>query len=876
VTVVSMSHLKAHLELWLGGDPLARPRFLVQGEWPTDHPAELYAAGQTVDVIACPSELAVREELVRDRPDDRPLVLITPVERVGADVLARLAKRGPLSLSPAAAMLQTFGVSSAEARVTQDRWLVDALVESAPAGGYTRTGARQLTYDRAWHELLHARYGIAIDDGLQELLAWAQTDAAGRLAGLSADEYEALSDRVSVLAPGSRGVLAAVRNGTGQRAVELGILAGVLADAPAGDARGASRSQFGLPLGGLAFDEDDARAWARASERLVTDGLVFDEASVIARLTNVADLVTQVGAESLVGRHPLLFAGLDQRLDDLASALGTQRKRPTPAGLDKVESAADAVGDHELAGRRGVDVLATMVVRLVRWLRSDEPAGASFVSAARAYADVAAYADWARIDLRERGSTGRLGSEISKLLQVVDERRAREEKAYATSLAAWTEHAAPTDELMGVEHVLDRVVAPLASAQPVLLIVLDGLSHRVAARLREDLSRTDWLEMRRTQHRHRPSVVSVLPSATTYSRTSLLTGMLKTGGQSDEKSGFREHPGLTAAGSSTRAPELFHKADLTAGHGGLAPPVLDAIAADGRVVGVVVNAIDDHLGRDDQLTAPWSVKHIRPLEKLLDAAREAGRLVVIASDHGHVLERDGTKRPSGGEGGERWRSAATEADDGEVLVEGPRVLAPGGRAILAVDEQVRYAPRKHGYHGGGSAQETLAPLLVLRTIGASNPDGWTEAPYDPPQWWLGAAVPEVAVVPDPALAPAVVESAPVAASIFDLLSTDATWIDALVASPRFAEQRQRAARASLPEERIRVILRALDAQNGRASSASLARATGIPPTRLPGAVAALRQLLNVEGYAVLTTDDEASTVVLDRALLETQFELETT
>ncbi|CAB4895749.1 unannotated protein [freshwater metagenome] len=875
MTLVSTSHLKRHLERWLDGPPLVRPRFLIHGEWPAERPTELVAFGHTVDVVSCPSELSVREELVRDRPDDRPLVMVTPIDRVGSDVIARLTKRRMISLLPAAAMLQTFGVSSAEARVTDDRWLVDALVESAPPGGYSRTGARQLTYDRAWTELLHARYGIAIGDGLDDLLRWAQTDAAGTVAGLPAEEFETLSDRLSTLAPGSRGILSAVRHGFGNRAVELGILAGVLADAPAGDDRGASRSRFGQALGGLAFDEDDARTWAAASGRILTEALSSEESSAIARLTNVADLVAQVGAESLVGRHPLLIAGLDQRLDDLAAALATWRRRPTPAGLDEVEAAADVVREHRLAGRRGADVLATMAVRLVRWLRTEEPDGPTFAAAAQSYAEGAAYADWARIDLRERGSTGRLGGEITKLLRVVDERRAREERLFSASLASWTAHAAPTDELMGVEHVLDRVVAPLASGRPVLLIVLDGLSHRVAARLREDLARTDWVEVRRAQHRHRPSVVSVLPSVTTHSRTSLLTGSLKTGGQSDEKTGFREHPALTATGSAARAPELFHKADLTAGHGGLAPPVLEAIAGGGRVVGAVVNAIDDHLSRDDQLTAPWSVTHIRPLEKLLDAARDAGRLVVVASDHGHVLERDGTKRPTGGEDGERWRSASTAADDGEVFVEGPRVLAPGGRAVLAVDEQIRYVPRKHGYHGGGSAQETLAPLLVLRTIGATNPDSWTEAPYDPPQWWLGAAVPEVAVTPDPALAPAIVESAPAAASIFDLLSTDATWIDGLIDSPRFAEQRRRAGRASLPEERVRLILRALDAQHGRASSAALARATGIPPTRLPGAVAALRQLLNVEGYAVLTTDDEASTVVLDRALLETQFELET-
>lgn len=52
---------------------------------------------------------------------------------------------------------------------------------------------------------------------------------------------------------------------------------------------------------------------------------------------------------------------------------------------------------------------------------------------------------------------------------------------------------------------------------------------------------------------------------------------------------------------------------------------------------------------------------------------------------------------------------------------------------------MRYAPRKHGYHGGASPQETLAPLLVLAP-GLTEPIAvWRQAPYDPPDWWTGQA-----------------------------------------------------------------------------------------------------------------------------------------
>ena len=100
-----------------------------------------------------------------------------------------------------------------------------------------------------------------------------------------------------------------------------------------------------------------------------------------------------------------------------------------------------------------------------------------------------------------------------------------------------------------------------------------------------------------------------------------------------------------------------------------------------------------------------------------------------------------------------------------------------------------------------------------------------------------------------------------------------TWIDRLLDTNLFAAQRKQAARTSLPEERIRAILSVLDARGGKLTGGALAERLGVPLFRLGGIVSALRRILNVEGYDVLSVDDSSETIELNRELLETQFGL---
>ena len=168
------------------------------------------------------------------------------------------------------------------------------------------------------------------------------------------------------------------------------------------------------------------------------------------------------------------------------------------------------------------------------------------------------------------------------------------------------------------------------------------MSMAVYRELERDLVWRGWVELVAEETPERPVVIAALPMVTEISRASLLCGAIRSGNSSTEKDGFSAHPGLCSACAPAAPPVLFHKGDLReVGAAGLAPGVAGSIAdPDQRIVGVVINAVDDHLAKGDQVRVSWTARHIRPMEELLEACRSAGRVVVLVSDHGHVLERE--------------------------------------------------------------------------------------------------------------------------------------------------------------------------------------------------------------------------------------------
>lgn len=416
---------------------------------------------------------------------------------------------------------------------------------------------------------------------------------------------------------------------------------------------------------------------------------------------------------------------------------------------------------------------------------------------------------------------------------------------------------------MGVETVLDRVVAPLAaSKRPVLLLVLDGAGWAVVRELLPDLARLGWTERQPETGGSVPPVLTVFPSVTEASRTALLMGSLTTGDQTPERKRFREHAALVAACRADSPPQLLHKADLAGPAAGQLPPELgDRLESDRhRVLGVVVNAVDDHLGATDQLDFPWTVATITPLGQLLGHALSGQRTLVLVADHGHVLERGTDLRPGGEGAGDRWRTGTP--GEGEVALEGPRVLLGGGAVVVPWTERLRYTPKRAGYHGGATPQEVVTPLLVLAPAGRAVA-GWREVPSERPSWWSEPRAQEPgAVEPLPAPAPFADGQFP----LFEEPRATSVVQAALNSAP--VRARRAAMGADAPDAEVVLrLLQVLEEAAGPVAREELARRLQLPEATLRQVWSRASHLLSLDGRQVLSSTFDGE-MVLHRDALE--------
>jgi hypothetical protein len=97
---------------------------------------------------------------------------------------------------------------------------------------------------------------------------------------------------------------------------------------------------------------------------------------------------------------------------------------------------------------------------------------------------------------------------------------------------------------------------------------------------------------------------------------------------------------------------------------------------------------------------------------------------------------------------------------------------------------------------------------------------------------------------------------------------------AVVTSPVYKAQRKITGRLIVTDDQIAGIVDALaGAPANRLAPTLAAQALGVAQTRLRGALTQAQQLLNVEGYAVLSAEPATGTVTLDLKLLTEQFEV---
>ena len=934
----SVRQIVAQIEAILKRDPTAAV-IGIRAQREEGWPERLTVANREFALAWCPSPITVREQLVAvdeevaDGEGDKHTkpalpgtgrVLLTPLsdQCLGADVLARLSRGKVFALEAWDMLRHVFQARVIDARLARWPWVAEALLENLPPGGYPPVPGGVLDRDLAWSRALRLVLDMRLEVGarpdLPTVLSWTLSPgASASFQQLSDTARQQIGDWLTeTLGQSGKVVARVLEAGYGGELVPIGLVCGMLFD----------RSGHAAPHPELSAAAVRLERFTDGMPIAMREGMRLHAAAV--QLTAAMEAPCRMQVLELADRlveslHIAEFAhvsadmpsGFNARLarfaDAIVSFLGKRSEKKPAAGIDasaEAIAAARCVAEHRLSAHE-VDRVrrVEMAMRLIRWLAlTDEASNTDLESIATNYMADGAYADWARLVLMEGDELAGVARAYNGLRAAARARREALNRKFAQLLTAWNQGGCPRlDRVVPMEQIVSQVLAPMGHAAPVLLLVVDGLSFPIFLQLLEDAQRQGWNELLPTAQRGASVGLATIPSITESSRTSLFCGQLVRGQAANEKTGFARHPALLPLAASNRSaakPIVFHKGDLISASDGadLAEGVRDAIGSrERKVVAVVFNAVDDHLSGPDQLNHRWTLDHLRLIKALLYEARNAGRLVLVTADHGHVIDEathgfeasGGKDMLAGTSMGDRWRSRADAAvSPEECLMSGGRVMAPDGsdQVVVPWSETLRYGSRKNGYHGGVSLQEMLVPITIL-TAETNAPEGFRFAPSPEPDWWDLLKMEEKAPHTDAAVRS---KSAPTRKAkqtaqsnadqqvLFDQLDERAVpeetvndWIDTLIASPVFLAQKQWAARAAVKDEQIRALLEALSERGGKLSKAALASRLSLPPVRVSGFVNAARRLLNVDQAPVIALDESEGSVSLNRALLDAQFRI---
>ena len=856
-------------------------------------------------VRPCPTPLAarmaVRMAARAAAATDEITVIVTSLDAtaLGSDVVLRLAAQKLFSLDSWGIVRERFEAPRIDHRIHSQACLADWLVELSTGGDVPKAANGFLDADIAWPFVFNRALGMTEKSyDPVELLVWAQDSGSGkRWQQLSPDRRAAMRQWFTLRAGlVAAAMLESLDTQPGLDLVSLGLtLDCTHREAQAPDImRAQVRSQVRIEeryFGGRSPAPQTLRQWGDAAVRAVELHLP-DERQRRETIRRADDIIRSIDAEPLAALSRISRIGFEQRLEAFGIALETAIDRPSPQSRTALREALRQLASHHEAVYDNTRYQrAEMAVRLVRWLadRAAEPATApaAFAEAVRSHARDGGFVVWARDCLRSGEPLAPVEKAFTKLGSRVNSALDQDAGRFASLLAGWLQDGGDASDVIPVERILDVVVAPLAAKGPVLFIVIDGMSTAVFRELMAGLTRSGWFLLAPSETGDIPTGIATVPSVTEFSRTSLLAGKLLPGSHHEERTEFERHPALVAASKKNVPPRLFHKADLAAsGDGNLAESVRQEIRSpERRVVGVVINAVDDLLAKGEQVHVTWNLETLRHLPTLLHEAREADRTVILTSDHGHVLELASEYR-SGGVG-ERYRSATAAAEDGETVLVGSRVLAEGGRLVAAWRDQIRYLPgTKRGYHGGANPQEMIVPIGVLTTQTDQDrlPEGWDLVRSESPAWWdepqrradheaeTPAVLkpgtdriakprllfdPETGEVPKPRREPALPQTPP--------------WVPALLDNELYKAQRKLIGRAALSDTQVESFLTALTNRGGVMTTAALGRALELAPFRLTGLVALLGRVLNIDGFRVVGRSESAEEITLDVALLKRQF-----
>ena len=513
------------------------------------------------------------------------------------------------------------------------------------------------------------------------------------------------------------------------------------------------------------------------------------------------------------------------------------------------------LGAHRAARLHRADMaVLDAIARLSRYLDQPFTPKLDVLEQVRDYQRDGAFADLAVTELRRAlASSALYHTEANKVLAAVRERRDRENKQFAETIASGYEAALHRDGLTPLHRVWKRTVAPVwqeDSKARVYLVVLDGCSYPVFLELLYALAQDNSFPLG-----IKPDAdgrvaglpgLSPLPTVTSHARGAIFLGELPSDplvaetvfrDQDEAKTDKARLNQNAALGSRSR--KLFLKGDL--GDGGQA--LLQALEDDAiDVVAAVFNAVDDQIGSSNTgATVRLLPADIMGFKPSLQAAVRAGRRILVTADHGHSPYIDKSLRASAGKAPRFLTLGKGEsAPDGFMEID---IGALGGvpeRRAFAWRCGAYLGNQQVGFHGGCGLEEMAVPLAWVERDGLH---------ADEPIWWFGrgaliqrtelrpAEPPIVTPLPSDELKP---KKATPQLSLFDPADKAA----GLGLPPALLE------RLTKDEKAVLVLLK----ENKSARASELAERLAKNPGRLNGLMRTLRRTLHAEGL-VLFSDE---------------------
>lgn len=503
--------------------------------------------------------------------------------------------------------------------------------------------------------------------------------------------------------------------------------------------------------------------------------------------------------------------------------------------------------------RADLSVLEAMA-RISRYIDGPFSPKADVLDQVRDYQHGGAFADLAMLQLRRAlASSVHHHAEANKVLSVCRERRDRENRHFAETLASGYESALHREGLTPLHRVWKRTVAPVWQKEPdarLFLVVLDGCSYPVFLELLYALSQDNAFPLGlKPDGDGRVAglpALSPLPTVTSHARGAIFLGELPNDPlvaetvfrDQDEaktdKARFNQNAAL-----GTRSRRLFLKADLADGGQALLKALQDPSI---EVVGTVFNAVDDQIGSSNTgATVRLTPEDITAFKPALHVALKAGRKVLLTADHGHSPYIDKNLRSGNGKMPRYVPLGKLDpVPEGFLEIDLAGLGGPPERRAFAWRSGAYLGGPQVGFHGGCGLEEVVVPLAWIERDGLQ---------ADEPTWWYGRG----------ALAETSVEVRPVAPPIATPLPSDeippktraqlslfnpADKAGSLPLPPNLI------ARLSLDEKGILVLLR----ENGSARSSELAERLKKNPGRLNGLMVVLRRTLHTEGYLLFTVE----------------------